>query len=100
MDDYGTGYSNITNVITYPFHIVKMDKSIVWYAMENDRALSTLKHSINMIKSLNMDIVAEGVETKEQSQALQEMGCDYLQGYYYSKPIPLDAFITFISENS
>ena len=100
MDDYGTGYSNITNVITYPFHIVKMDKSIVWYAMENDRALSALKHSINMIKSLNMDIVAEGVETKEQSQALQEMGCDYLQGYYYSKPIPLDAFITFISENS
>ena len=100
MDDYGTGYSNITNVITYPFHIVKMDKSIVWYAMENDRALSTLKHSISMIKSLNMDIVAEGVETKEQSQALQEMGCDYLQGYYYSKPIPLDAFITFISENS
>ena len=53
-----------------------------------------------MIKSLNMDIVAEGVETKEQSQALQEMGCDYLQGYYYSKPIPLDAFISFISENS
>ena len=100
MDDYGTGYSNITNVITYPFHIVKMDKSIVWYAMENERALSTLKHSINMIKSLNMDIVAEGVETKEQSQALQEMGCDYLQGYYYSKPIPLDAFINFISENS
>ena len=100
MDDYGTGYSNITNVITYPFHIVKMDKSIVWYAMENDRALSTLKHSINMIKSLNMDIVAEGVETKEQSQALQEMGCDYLQGYYYSKPIPLEAFIAFISENS
>lgn len=50
--------------------------------MENDRALSTLKHSINMIKSLNMDIVAEGLETKDQSQALQGMGCDYLQGYY------------------
>ena len=100
MDDYGTGYSNITNVITYPFHIVKMDKGIVWYAMENDRALSTLKHSIHMIKSLNMDIVAEGVETEEQAKALQDMGCDYLQGYYYSKPVPLDRFINFISENS
>ena len=97
MDDYGTGYSNINSLITYPFHLVKMDKSIIWYAMKNDLAMCALKHSINMAKDLGMCIVAEGVETKEQSEELQKMGCDYLQGYYYSKPIPPEEFVTFLA---
>ena len=99
MDDYGTGYSNINSLITFPFHLVKMDKSIVWYAMKNERAMSALKHSVNMIKELGMCIVAEGVETMEQSEELQRMGCDYLQGYYYSRPIPPEEFIAFLERH-
>lgn len=93
LDDYGTGYSNLTNVIKYPFHIVKLDKSMVWYAMENETAMRALRHTVAMLQDLDMCIVAEGVETKEQKDILQEMGCEYLQGYYFSKPVPEKEFL-------
>lgn len=98
LDDYGTGYSNISNVISYPFHIIKIDKSMVWSAMENDRAMRALRHTIAMIKDLDINIVAEGVETAEQAQLLGTLGCGYLQGYYYSKPVPEKTFLTLLKE--
>lgn len=87
LDDYGTGYSNLTNVLKYPFSIVKLDKSMVWYAMENELAMRALRHTATMIRDLDMHIVAEGVETAEQRDILREMGCEYLQGYFFSKPV-------------
>ncbi len=93
LDDYGTGYSNLTNILKYPFHIVKLDKSMVWYAMENDSAMRALRHTVAMIQDLSMHIVAEGVETVEQKRILQEMGCEYLQGYFFSKPVPEKEFL-------
>lgn len=96
LDDYGTGYSNMSNVIKYPFHIIKIDKSMVWSAMEDERAMRALKHNVAMIKDLDMHIVAEGAETKEQVRCLSDMGCDYIQGYYYSKPIPEMEFLSII----
>ncbi len=93
LDDYGTGYSNLTNVLKYPFHIVKLDKSMVWYAMENELAMRALRHTATMIRDLEMHIVAEGVETAEQMDILREMGCEYLQGYYFSKPVPETDFL-------
>ena len=93
LDDYGTGYSNLTNVLKYPFHIVKLDKSMVWYAMENEMAMKALRHTVSMIRDLNMHIVAEGVETEEQLEILKDMGCEYLQGYYFSKPVPEKDFL-------
>lgn len=93
LDDYGTGYANLTNIIKYPFHIVKLDKSMVWYAMENQNALRTLRHTVAMIQDMGMHIVAEGVETKEQLDILTEMGCEYMQGYYFSKPVPEKDFL-------
>lgn len=97
LDDYGTGYSNIANVIRYPFFIIKIDKSVIWYAMENERAMRALRHTIAMLKDLDMYIVAEGVETEEQANQLEAMGCDYFQGYYFSKPVPLTAFLQCIA---
>lgn len=96
LDDYGTGYSNISNVITYPFYIIKLDKSMVWSALEDSRAMKTLKHTIAMIKELNFHIVAEGVETLEQASLLGGLGCDYLQGYYFSKPVPEAQFLNML----
>lgn len=93
LDDYGTGYSNLSNVLKYPFHIVKLDKSMVWYAMENEAAMRALRHTVAMIQDLDMHIVAEGVETEEQRDILREMGCEYLQGYYFSKPVPENNFL-------
>lgn len=93
MDDFGTGFSNLSAMIQYPFHIVKLDKSMVWSAMDDERAMSILRHSVAMLKDLSMNIVAEGVETMEQANILSRMGCDYFQGYYYSKPVPVDDFM-------
>lgn len=87
LDDYGTGYSNLSNVLKYPFSIVKLDKSMVWYAMENEQAMRALRHTVTMMRDLEMNIVAEGVETAEQRDLLKEMGCEYLQGYFFSKPV-------------
>jgi len=93
LDDYGTGYSNLTNVLKYPFHIVKLDKSMVWYAMEDERAMCALRYTVAMMQELNKHIVAEGVETREQRDILEELGCHYLQGYYFSKPVPEQDFL-------
>lgn len=96
LDDYGSGFSTTSYLIDFPFHLVKIDKSIVWAAMEDVKAGKILSHTASMIKSLDMGIVAEGVETKEQSHLLIDMGCDYLQGYYFSKPLPANEFCEFL----
>lgn len=98
LDDYGTGYSTITYMMTLPFKIVKIDKSILWSSFENERAMIALCASINMIKDMQMEIVVEGVESKEMADKLIELGCDFLQGYYYSKPLPMEQFIEYISK--
>lgn len=99
MDDYGTGFSTANYLISLPMDIVKIDKSILWPAMENEEAFVILKHTVEMLKSLKKRIVVEGVETKEMAQLLIDMGCDYLQGYYYQKPIPGDQYLEFLKEN-
>lgn len=96
MDDYGTGYSNMNYMITLPFEIVKIDKSIVWAGMEKGPAQIALNSLISLSKEMKMKIVAEGVETKEQVERLISLGCDYLQGYYFSKPVPAEEFLTCV----
>ena len=97
LDDYGTGFSNMATIIEYPFHTIKIDKSLVWSAMEKPKSMCALKHSIHMVKDMNMELVAEGVETLEQTNMLKDMGCDYFQGYYYSKPLPGKEFIKLLA---
>lgn len=93
MDDYGTGFSNTATIIEYPFHTIKLDKSMVWSSMKNEKAMCALKHTMAMIKDMNMELIAEGVEDAEQAEKLKDMGCDFFQGYYYSKPVCREEFL-------
>ena len=97
LDDYGTGFSNTTQLIKLPFKLIKLDKSILWLAMKDESAMNVLKHTISMLHSLYREIVVEGVETKEQVDLLTELGCHYLQGYYYSKPLPSTEFLNYLA---
>lgn len=96
LDDYGTGLSTIGYIIDLPFRIVKLDKSIIWSAFKKEKARIVLEHTIAMIRNLQMKIVAEGVETEQQAHELTKMGVEYLQGYYYSKPIPEQDFLQYL----
>ena len=103
LDDYGSGYANMNYMISLPFKMIKIDKGIVWAAFSSARVMKALRATITMIKSLGMTVLAEGVETEEQKIWLEENGCDFLQGYYFSRPIPQDEYVelleTQITEN-
>lgn len=89
IDDFGTGYSSLSYLHKLPVHVVKLDKSFVADIKEGDgKAFAICKSAINLARELGLEVVAEGVETKEQSSILAELGCDFLQGYLYSKPVP------------
>lgn len=91
LDDYGSGYSNLTRVRRYPFKHIKIDMAVVTdYFWERDQLLPTL---IQVFKQMNYSITAEGIETAEMADALSSIGCDYLQGFYFSRPIPIDEFL-------
>lgn len=96
MDDFGSGFSNISSVVKYPFSSVKIDKSLIDSISTGIRAKTYIKNSITMLKELGLEIVAEGVETKEQIAFLKEANCDYIQGYFYSKPLNEEDFIKYI----
>lgn len=98
LDDYGSGYSTLGYIHQLPFQIIKLDKLMVWDAFENERAGITLKFTVGMLKELQVRIVAEGVETQEQQIHLSGIGCDYLQGWYYSKAIPEAEFAKLIRQ--
>jgi EAL domain-containing protein (putative c-di-GMP-specific phosphodiesterase class I) len=98
LDDFGTGYSNQSNIMQYPYSIVKIDKSMVWACDSNPKALISLKHTIAMIKDLEMSVLAEGVETERHLEFLKEIGVEYLQGYYFSHPLPVVDLIPVIKE--
>ena len=93
IDDFGTGYSNLANLHKYPIHYLKIDRAFL--KDNNDTALLTT--ILEMGKSMNMTVVAEGVETTEQIEWLQAHGCDQLQGYYFSKPVPYTAALKLMS---
>ena len=97
LDDYGTGYSNLVRVLEYPVDVIKLDKSIVWSAFHDRDNYITLKNLISMFHDVRRKIVAEGVESEEQKNALTDLGCDYLQGYYYSKPVSEEEFLAFVA---
>lgn len=93
LDDYGSGYSNMNYMLNLPFKMIKIDKYIIWAAFSDVRAKKALTATIKMIKDMEMLVLAEGVEKKEQVEALSAMGCDYLQGFYYSKPVTKNEFL-------
>ena len=96
IDDFGTGYSSLMYLKTFPIDCVKIDKSFVNDVTtdSDDRAIT--QAIISMAHSLKLEVVAEGVETKEQLEILKSQGCDIIQGYLFSKPIPVDDVAPFL----
>ena len=91
MDDYGSGYSNFARVKHYPFITIKLDMSVVWdYFRDRDVLLPAL---VQGFKQMGLSITAEGIESEEMAQALTDIGTDYLQGFYFSKPLEPDEFV-------
>lgn len=103
MDDFGTGYSNLSQIASMGYDIIKLDKSLIWPcfgAYANQKSIVILKNIVNMILNLDIHIVAEGVETKEQADFLTSIGVHYLQGYYYSRPINKGDYLLYINEHN
>lgn len=90
MEDFGSGYANVEAIFTLDFDIVKIDRSILWEAVKSESGRVVLENSIKMIKELDRGILAEGVENSAQIDMLKALEVDYLQGYYFSKPMPAD----------
>ncbi len=97
MDDYGSGFSNVNNLIDMPFSIIKLDKYFVWAAFKDNKMRKVLQNTIAMFHDIDLQVVAEGVETREMVAVLTEMGVEYLQGYYYAKPLPTDKLLDLLS---
>ncbi len=116
LDDYGTGYSNLMNMLSLPLSIIKIDKSIVWSYFDQSatadlavgseslafpssglsRENNILEDLIPMFQARGLEVLCEGVETREMVRVLTEMGCDYMQGFFFSKPIPEEAFLEYV----
>lgn len=96
MDDFGSGFSSLNVLKDISFDIIKIDMKFMSSITQNNRAGIILSSVVRMIQWLGMPIIAEGVETKEQSDFLRSIGCDYIQGYLYSKPLPADELFALI----
>lgn len=98
IDDFGSGFASADYLIKLPVSIVKIDKTILWEAMEKENAMVVLINSIRMLKDLGKKIVVEGVEDEKMVNILVKEECDYLQGYYYSKPINEMDFVSLLQK--
>ena len=99
LDDFGTGYSNIVRLFGLPFRNIKIDRSLLWSS--DDEMMDGVLDSIVMIvNNLGYGIIQEGVETKEQLDKVVNLGCDLIQGFYFSKPISQADYLKFIEENN
>jgi EAL domain-containing protein (putative c-di-GMP-specific phosphodiesterase class I) len=94
LDDFGTGTSNIVRLLELPISIVKLDRNLVNSYFSGESKI--LPDLVGMFQRADMRIVAEGVETKEVLDALSELGCDYIQGYYFSRPVPPKEFVKYL----
>ena len=91
MDDFGTGYSSLNNLHSFPFDVLKIDRSFVIRMTEGDQPLQIVRTIIELARVMGMDVVAEGIETCEQYKLLREMRCRYGQGYLFSRPLTAEA---------
>ncbi|WP_025724592.1 EAL domain-containing protein [Acholeplasma granularum] len=86
IDDFGTGYNSLIHLVKIPMDYLKIDKSFIDYILE-EKYFVMIKHLINVAHNIGVKVIAEGVETKEQYDILKQFGCDFIQGYYLSKPL-------------
>ncbi len=98
MDDFGTGYASFDYLKRYPFSTLKIDRSFIINLCNSTREYAIVESMIKMARQLGLSVVAEGVEAQNQAETLKQMGCDYIQGYLYSRPIAADAFEQLLIE--
>lgn len=96
MDDFGSGYSSLNILLETPFDVIKLDKKFMENMMVSDKGKLILEQVVTMADKLDLGLLAEGVETKEQTELLQSIGCDQVQGYYYAKPMPEEEFFALL----
>lgn len=99
LDDFGTGQSNLNYIVEMPVDIVKFDRNMIVSYFENGKAKYVMDAAMHMIHGMELQIVSEGIETREQFDTMKELGISYIQGYYFSKPLPETEFLGFISKN-
>ncbi len=98
MDDFGSGYSSLNILLETPFDVIKLDKKFMENMMVSGKGKLILEQVVSMANKLDLGLLAEGVETKEQVDLLQHIGCDQVQGYYYAKPMPEDEFYALLEK--
>src|SRR5690606_4101377 len=98
LDDFGTGYSSLSYLADFPIDILKIDRSFISKIGEN-KQLAIVSAMIAMGKAMGMTVVAEGIETEQQLQYLQDLECDIAQGYFFSKPLPQEEATVFLENN-
>ena len=96
LDDFGTGQSNLNYIVDMPVQIVKFDREMIQAYFTNDKARYVMDAAMHMIHGMGLKIVAEGIETKEQYKTMEEIKIDFIQGYYFSKPLPEQEFLDFL----
>jgi EAL domain-containing protein (putative c-di-GMP-specific phosphodiesterase class I) len=96
MDDFGTGYSSLNHLHSFPFDVLKIDRSFVGRMTEGDQPLQIVRTIIELARVLGMDVVAEGIETCEQFTLLRQLGCRFGQGYLFSRPLPAEAMTALL----
>ncbi|WP_083938471.1 two-component system response regulator [Psychromonas ossibalaenae] len=90
IDDFGTGYSSLSQLKNLPISTLKIDKSFVDHIPDDEQDVAIVKSILSLAKNLGLEVVAEGVENAQQLACLHGYGCDLIQGYFYSKPVPVD----------
>ena len=98
MDDFGSGYSSLNVLLETPFDVIKLDKKFMDNMMVSEKGKLILEQMVSMADKLELGMSAEGVETREQVELLQGIGCDQVQGYYYAKPMPEEEFFRILEE--
>ncbi|MBT3040178.1 MAG: EAL domain-containing protein [Candidatus Thiodiazotropha sp. (ex Codakia orbicularis)] len=98
IDDFGTGYSSLSNLQHFPLDRIKIDRSFIREIESNDDVREITLTIINMAKRLNLEVIAEGVESESQVARLEDYGCDELQGYYFSHPLPATELTALLPE--
>lgn len=97
LDDFGTGYSSLSYLQRFPFDGLKVDRSFVMNMLESREKAALVRSIIALAHALHLNVIAEGIETTEQLDLLREMGCEYGQGYLFSKPLPASGMDTFLA---
>lgn len=96
MDDFGTGYSSISCLRDMPIDILKLDKSFLDGIEHDERSRNIAKSIVSLAKSLDLVVIIEGVESKEQAELMKQFGCDLVQGFYFARPMPAKNFLDLL----